>query len=153
MKPIVLIVEDDPNVVRTWIRFLSPYDLDIRVADNLVDAKKLAHEIPPPDFLLLDLRLKGPTGEKEAAEAIPEMKKYNPHMIPIVISGFLNLDTIDMVLKQGAFLAKEKLQVVREASLVPLMKDAIAKAPKKTSQALCYYDGILKALADKAGLL
>lgn len=82
----VLIVEDDPMVRELWRRLLSPLTEDIRLAETIPDALAEMRKIPPPDLVLLDLRVPGSTPENTLFH-IAALKELNPAAVVLVLTG------------------------------------------------------------------
>lgn len=149
-KAIVLIVEDRPEMVTVWRRALEAYSefgqMEIWHVDNLADAKRLAFEIPPPDLILLDLRLTD-SKDVETLAAIDHFKVGNPDVCIMIISGYLTPELAKMAIAQGAHGIQEKMSMTRSAELWTAISAAIQKAPPKAQKAIPYLTNLMEKLS------
>ena len=132
MKPIALIVEDRPEMARLWETNLHPLDLDIRVADSLERALSIMGGVPPPDLLLLDLRLTD-SDEVNTVAHIQKFKKLNPLVIIIVISGFATPDIATAAIAQGASSVINKLEMQKQVTLWREIEAALDQIPQDSA--------------------
>lgn len=143
---ICLIVEDSIVVVEVWKEALKPLQLEIWHCDNLVEAKLLCQKIPPPDLMLLDLRLID-AHDIDTVRAIKDFKIFNPKLIILVLSGYLNPDLIELALKQGATDIEEKSKVMRRQDLWTSIQKALAKAPQDSRQRMKFTADLIEKLS------
>jgi len=78
----ILIVDDDPQIIKTLIILLDRWGHDALFAENGLDALKRLKK-HPVDLILLDVYLK----ETTAIELIPKMKTINPSVNIINMTG------------------------------------------------------------------
>lgn len=103
MFPSVLIVDDEPSILQSLSGILSDEGFEARVAANGYEALKIIEE-EPPDLVLLDIWMPGLDG----IETLKEIKKYNPHIQVVIITGHGNVETAVKATKMGAFDLIEK---------------------------------------------
>ncbi|MDD5236729.1 MAG: response regulator [Candidatus Omnitrophica bacterium] len=101
--PTVLIAEDDNLIADNLKKALSRKGVDVSIADNGIEALKLAKETNP-QALLLDINLPGMSGIK----VLEELNKQPHSTKVIVITGTFDSDTETTVKNMGvyAFLKK-----------------------------------------------
>ena len=103
MFPSVLIVDDEPSIVQSLSGLLSDEGYKVSTAFNGQDALK-AIDSDSPDLVLLDIWMPGMDG----IETLKEIKKYNPHVQVIIITGHGTIETAVKATKLGAFDLVEK---------------------------------------------
>lgn len=145
-KPIALIVEDQGGIRAVWRRALEPLDMEIWEADNLREALEMSSKIPPPDLILLDLRL-GDSNDMSTIGAIPTFKKGNPDVVIIVISGYATPEIATLAIQQGAHGIREKLDMNRSAELWAEIQLALKSAPKGAQKALEFTSDLIAKLS------
>ncbi len=131
MKPLILIVEDRPEIATSWSICLRPLDVDIVIATNLLDAFVIITKIPPPDLVLLDLNLSAKETPEFTITQIEKMKQYNQNLVVIVVSGFLSPNLITLAASAGAHAIKEKLDMSRQVDMWHAIEESLANAPAK----------------------
>jgi len=95
-KMSVLVVDDDPFLRDVLQRFLARNNYVVAVAENADEAMGYAREIPF-EIAIVDIFIHGMDGIKLA----DELKKNNPSIIIIIMTGHPSLDTALTALKQG----------------------------------------------------
>jgi len=103
MFPSVLIVDDEPSIVQSLSGLLSDEGYKISTAINGHEALKVI-DSDSPDLVLLDIWMPGLDG----IETLKEIKKYNPHIQVIIITGHGTIETAVKATKLGAFDLVEK---------------------------------------------
>jgi two-component system nitrogen regulation response regulator NtrX len=103
MFPSVLIVDDEPSIVQSLSGLLSDEGYKVSTAFNGHDALKVI-DSDSPDLVLLDIWMPGLDG----IETLKEIKKYNPHVQVIIITGHGTIETAVKATKLGAFDLVEK---------------------------------------------
>lgn len=98
MFPTLLIVDDEPGILRTLGGLLQDEGFDIRTAPNGFEALK-SIEKDPPDLVLLDIWMPGMDG----IDILKEIRKTDPHLPVIMITGHGTIDTAVTATKSGAF--------------------------------------------------
>jgi DNA-binding NtrC family response regulator len=124
-----LIVEDRPEVARIWRRYLEPLEMEIRWAETLADAKAQSRKLPPPDLILLDLRL-ADSKDEETLKSIKELTELNPSCAVLVLSGYVTSEITKLAIEQGAHQVIAKLSVQRADDLWNFIKTFLDKAPQ-----------------------
>jgi len=148
--PIVLIVEDRPEVSLVWRRALEAYSefgqIEIWAVDNLAHAKQRCLEIPPPDLILLDLRLTD-SKDIETLAAIEDLKRGNPDVCVLIISGHLTEDLVKLAIESGAHGVQEKMGMTRSAELWSVINTAVQHAPPNAQKAIPYLANLIEKLS------
>ncbi len=103
MFPTVLIVDDEPSILQSLSGILSDEGFEALTASNGYEALKMIEE-ESPDLVLLDIWMPGLDG----IETLKEIKKYNPHIQVVIITGHGNVETAVKATKMGAFDLIEK---------------------------------------------
>jgi len=94
-----ILVMDDEAGFRTVIQsVLKPYNHDIYTAEDGRQALEIAAR-ERPDIAFLDIRVPGSDG----VEVLAQLKKLNPAIKCIMLSGFADSETAGEALKMGAF--------------------------------------------------
>jgi DNA-binding NtrC family response regulator len=97
MKPLVLIVDDDSDMVNTITEQLTP-TYRIQTASN--GAQAIAQfQLQLPDVVLLDIRM--PT--MDGIEVQREMHTIDPTIPVIMLTAIQEVDRLATALKNGAF--------------------------------------------------
>lgn len=121
---IVLIIEDSQPVMDLWYRFLKPVACEIRQAMTLGEAFKLLKKIPPPDLILLDLRLPDSADAKETLSKIPKLREQAPKAVVVVITG-AGEDSLPILAREvGADGFFDKGSVIGQTKLLESIKEA-----------------------------
>jgi len=103
MYPSVLIVDDEPSILQSLGGLLSDEGFEVTTAANGYEALKIV-DTESPDLVLLDIWMPGIDG----IETLKEIKKDNPHIQVIIISGHGTIETAVKATKLGAFDLIEK---------------------------------------------
>jgi two-component system nitrogen regulation response regulator NtrX len=103
MFPSVLIVDDEPSILQTLSGLLSDEGFEVSTAPNGYEALKVI-DGESPDLVLLDIWMPGLDG----IETLKEIKKDNPHIQVIIITGHGTIETAVKAVKLGAFDLIEK---------------------------------------------
>ena len=103
MFPSILIVDDEPSILQSLSGLLSDEGFEITTAANGYEALKIV-DTESPDLVLLDIWMPGIDG----IETLKEIKKNNPHIQVIIISGHGTIETAVKATKLGAFDLIEK---------------------------------------------
>ena len=99
----VLIVDDEQSIVQSLSGLLSDEGFEVSAAVNGYDALK-AIQSDSPDLVLLDIWMPGMDG----IETLKEIKKFNPQIQVIIITGHGTIETAVKATKLGAFDLVEK---------------------------------------------
>jgi len=103
MYPSILIVDDEPSILQSLSGLLSDEGFEVATAANGYEALKIV-DTESPDLVLLDIWMPGIDG----IETLKEIKKDNPHIQVIIISGHGTIETAVKATKLGAFDLIEK---------------------------------------------
>lgn len=98
MFPTLLIVDDEPGILRSLGGLLQDEGFIIRTAPNGFEALKNI-ETDPPDLVLLDIWMPGMDG----IDTLKEIRKMDPHLPVVMITGHGTIDTAVTATKSGAF--------------------------------------------------
>jgi len=103
MFPSILVVDDEPSILQTLSGLLSDEGFEVTTAANGYEALKLI-EADSPDLVLLDIWMPGIDG----IETLKEIKKENPNIQVVIITGHGTIETAVKATKLGAFDLIEK---------------------------------------------
>jgi two-component system nitrogen regulation response regulator NtrX len=103
MFPTILIVDDEPSILKTLAGLLLDEGFEVITAANGYEALKLIDK-ESPDLVLLDIWMPGIDG----IQTLKEIKKENPYIQVIIITGHGNIETAVKATKLGAFDLIEK---------------------------------------------
>jgi len=98
MFPTIMIVDDEPSILKSLGGLLSDEDFEVITASNGYEALKII-DVESPDLVLLDIWMPGIDG----IETLKEIKKNNPHIQVIMITGHGTIETAVRATKFGAF--------------------------------------------------
>ena len=91
MFPTILLVDDEPSIIRTLKGLLSDEGYDVLSASNGYEALKII-ESESPDLVLLDVWMPGIDG----IETLKEIQKNSPHVQVIIITGHGSIETAEI---------------------------------------------------------
>jgi two-component system nitrogen regulation response regulator NtrX len=103
MFPSVLIIDDEPSILQSLSGLLSDEGFSVITATNGYEGLKII-ENQAPDVVLLDIWMPGIDG----IDTLREIRKENPMIQVIVITGHGNVETAVKATKLGAFDMIEK---------------------------------------------
>lgn len=103
MFPSILIVDDESSILKSLSGLLSDEGFEVQTATNGYEALKII-DAESPDLVLLDIWMPGIDG----IETLKEIKKNNPYIQVIIISGHGTIETAVKATKLGAFDLIEK---------------------------------------------
>jgi DNA-binding NtrC family response regulator len=108
-QPKVLIVDDEERFRSTMKKFLSVHGLQANVAGS---GREALQELTanPYDIVILDVRMPQMGG----VEVLSEIKKIDPDIEVIIMTGYASLDTAQEIMKLGAYDFMLKPYVVEE---------------------------------------
>jgi two-component system nitrogen regulation response regulator NtrX len=98
MFPSILIVDDEPSILQSLSGLLSDEGFDVVTASNGYEALKIIDK-ESPDLVLLDIWIPGMDG----IETLKEIKKSNPYVQVVIITGHGTIETAVKATKLGAF--------------------------------------------------
>jgi two-component system, NtrC family, nitrogen regulation response regulator NtrX len=103
MFPSILIVDDEPSILKALFGILSDEGFEVSTAMNGYEALKII-DAESPDLVLLDIWMPGIDG----IETLKQIKKDNPFIQVIIITGHGTIETAVQATKLGAFDLIEK---------------------------------------------
>jgi len=98
MFPSVLIVDDEASILQSLSGLLSDEGFEVITASNGYEALKIV-DTESPDLVLLDIWMPGIDG----IETLKEIKKDNPFIQVVIITGHGTIETAVKATKLGAF--------------------------------------------------
>lgn len=98
MFPVVLIVDDEATILQSLSGILSDEGYETLTAPNGYEALKIIEE-QSPDIVLLDIWMPGMDG----IETLQEIKRTNPFLQVIIISGHGTIETAVRATKLGGY--------------------------------------------------
>ena len=98
MFPSVLIVDDELSILKSLSGLLSDEGFGVTTASNGYEALKII-ETESPDLVLLDVWMPGIDG----IETLKEIKKSNPFVQVVIITGHGTIETAVRATKLGAY--------------------------------------------------
>lgn len=98
MFPSVLIVDDEPSILHSLSVLLADEGFEVLTASNGYEALKVISS-DSPDLVLLDIWMPGIDG----IETLKEIKKDNPYIQVVIITGHGTIETAVEATKLGAF--------------------------------------------------
>ncbi|MGE0085350.1 MAG: sigma-54-dependent transcriptional regulator [Desulfococcaceae bacterium] len=103
MFPTILIIDDETSILQSLSGLLIDEGFEVLTASNGYEGLKMIEE-EAPDIVLLDIWMPGIDG----IETLKEIKKGNPSLQVIIITGHGNVETAVRATKLGAFDLIEK---------------------------------------------
>ncbi len=103
MFPSILIVDDEPSILQTLGGLLTDEGFEVVTALNGYEALKVI-DVESPDLVLLDIWMPGIDG----IATLKEIKKDNPNIQVIIITGHGTIETAVKATKLGAYDLIEK---------------------------------------------
>lgn len=94
----ILIVDDEPPILKTLSGLLNDEGFEVITASNGYEALQRIEQ-EPPDLVLLDIWMPGIDG----IETLKEIKKTAPHVQVVMITGHGTIETAVQATKLGAF--------------------------------------------------
>ncbi|MGE5838748.1 MAG: sigma-54-dependent transcriptional regulator [Deltaproteobacteria bacterium] len=98
VKPRVLIVDDEERFRTTMAKLLTVNGLEVTAVGSGEDALEELKS-KPYDVITLDIRMPGMSG----LEALAEIKKANPGVEVIILTGHASVDTAVEIMKLGGY--------------------------------------------------
>jgi DNA-binding response OmpR family regulator len=128
-KKLILVVDDDKSILRTFTRILQKSGYDIEVAETGKEAIEKA-ENRHYDLALVDIRLP----DMDGTDLLAKLKICFQNTIKIMITGFPSLETGVKALDEGADAYLVKPVKPQELLLLLEEKLKIQEAPQKVSR-------------------
>ena len=98
MKTKILLVDDEVEFVSTLSERLQLRGYDVRTANNALEALAFVYK-EAPDVIILDLRIPGMDG----IETLKTIKKFDPTIEVIMLTGHGDIRSVEEGMKSGAF--------------------------------------------------
>ena len=98
MFPVILIVDDETTILKSLSGILSDEGYEVLTASNGYEALKIIEE-ESPDLVLLDIWMPGMDG----IETLREIKRTNPFLQVIIISGHGTIETAVKAMRLGGY--------------------------------------------------
>lgn len=92
----ILLVDDEPHVLRSLERCLSTIKCDVVTASNGQDALAVMRQ-RPADIVISDMRMPEMTGD----QLMTEIARYYPDTLRMVITGYADIDSVSRTINQG----------------------------------------------------
>jgi EAL domain-containing protein (putative c-di-GMP-specific phosphodiesterase class I)/FixJ family two-component response regulator len=96
-KPILLLVDDEPNILLALERLFEDDGYEIYKANSGAEGLKLLTHIPA-QVIISDQRMPQMSG----TEFLTEVKKLYPHTVRIILSGFSEFEALKSAINDGA---------------------------------------------------
>jgi two-component system nitrogen regulation response regulator NtrX len=96
--PTILAVDDEPTILKSLSGILSDEGFEVLTASNGYEALKIIDQ-ESPDLVLLDIWMPGIDG----IETLQEIKRTNPFLQVVIISGHGTIETAVKATKSGAY--------------------------------------------------
>jgi len=103
MFPSILIVDDEPSILKSLSGLLADEGFEVMTASTGYEGLKIIDK-ESPDLVLLDIWMPGIDG----IETLKQIKKGNPYLQVIIITGHGNIETAVKATKLGAYDLIEK---------------------------------------------
>lgn len=98
MKPSILVVDDEQQILKAVQRFLSEKGYDVVTSDHY-DGALAALARQPFNAALIDLKL----GDRSGIDLIAQIKKEQPDAICMIFTGYGTIDSAIQAVKAGAY--------------------------------------------------
>lgn len=145
----ILIVDDDQNCATLWARMLGKIDARLLFAFSLEEALAQMGEIPPPDLVLLDLKVP-PHGAPQMLAAVDHFRRYNDKLVVIAVSGMMLEEIMEAVRKSGIIVQGmvSKSEVISQNNLLDAVKSAMGSS-RGFQDSLAILEGTSDAIEKK----
>ncbi len=98
-----ILVDDEPDILEALSTMLEIAGMESTSFTDATEALKACKK-SPPDVILTDLKMPKMTG----LEFLKEVRKFNPDIPVIIVSGFITTETLLEAIQAGIFSAIEK---------------------------------------------
>jgi len=98
MNSKILIVDDEEAIRKALVKFLTELNYEVDSAGDGAEAVEMAKN-KIYDLILTDLKMPNMTG----IELIREMKKINPQIVSLIMTGFGTIENAVEAMKEGTF--------------------------------------------------
>jgi len=93
----ILLVDDEVEFASALAERLQMRNYDVQTASNGLEAMALFHN-SPPDVVILDVKIPGMDG----LEILKSIKKFNPAIAVLMLTGHGDMESVETGLKSGA---------------------------------------------------
>lgn len=97
-KPVVLVIDDEEAMRDSCSLILAKEGFQAETAENGQIGLEKIKELGP-DLVLIDLKMPGISG----FEVLEKIRDIDPHLIPIVITGYATVESAVEAMKKGAY--------------------------------------------------
>lgn len=116
--PVILLVDDEPNVISALRRLLRPHAYQVKTAEGGEQALNIL-ETEPIDLIVSDMRMPGMNG----AQLLAKARTHWPDTLRILLTGYADISSAISAINEGGiyrYIAKpwsddELLSVIRQA--------------------------------------
>lgn len=131
----ILLVDDDENCRLLWSKMLAPMQADVRFAGSVIEAIEQMTKVPPPDLILLDLKLP-PHQAEDTLQAIKLLREFNPQLSVVAVSGMKLDEILRLIETSGAMVqgVLSKDESFTQTRLLNAVQTALVRKGKGTYQ-------------------
>jgi two-component system sensor histidine kinase/response regulator len=97
-KPFILVIDDEESLRDSCCQILNKDGFLCADANDGIAGLKKTKELKP-DLVLIDLKMPGING----LEVLEKVKKIDPNIIPVVITGYATVESAVEAMKKGAY--------------------------------------------------
>jgi two-component system sensor histidine kinase/response regulator len=97
-KTVVLIIDDEESIRDSCSQITAKEGHSVETAVNGEEGLEKIKTLHP-DLVLVDLKMPGKSG----MEVLDELQTFDPHIIPVVITGYGTVDSAVEAMKRGAY--------------------------------------------------
>jgi DNA-binding NtrC family response regulator len=123
MTPRVLIVDDEPDVIRGFERILAAEPFEILSAGSGDEAIRVCRE-QRPEVVVTDLRMPGVNG----LQTLRELRKIDPRILVILMTAYGTTQTVIEAMKAGAY------EYVQKPFKIDRIREVVRGAVKAAAQ-------------------
>lgn len=127
MRPKCLLIEDDSALCELWTRYLTDAGIDVEARMRISDGMEAMRKIPPPDIVILDLRLPDSPSDVGTLGYIRALKQIHPDAIVIVATGYSTPQIQDLAMKLGADAFADKCTMGTQEGCWSVLKGFLEK--------------------------
>lgn len=122
MNPKCLLIEDDPAISDLWKRYLSDAGITVEATMRIADGMEAMRRIPPPDFVILDLRLPDSPSADATLDYIHAIKAIHPEAFVIIATGYSTKQIQERAMLLGADAFADKSDMGTQAGCWAALK-------------------------------
>jgi len=132
----ILVIDDEATIRKVFIKLLAQEKYKVFTASNGKKGIEITKK-EKPDLIILDLKMEGLDG----IETLKRIKKFNKHVIVIVLTAYGTMETASGAMKLGAhdFIAKPfdiaKIRIsIKKALEMQRLSEEITKLKSKVEK-------------------